>query len=161
MSVKTDARTMQVLVGVLLLAGTVVLAVRSVGTVDEVLAVRPVTVAPVRADVDRFGAVGQAMEARRDRLETAQAGSRDPFRDPPVAAVAAEPVRPAPRREVLPELQAVVYDNVRPAVKLKLGRSDSPWLGQGERFKGWTVVKIEPGSAQVSDGVRQLQLSLN
>jgi hypothetical protein len=161
MNLRTDARTMQVLVGLLLLAGTVVLAVRSVGTVDEVLSVRSVTVAPVHADVDRFEAVARTMELRRDRLETAEAGPRDPFRDPPVSARTVAPVQPAPRREVLPELQAVVFYNVRPAVKLRIGRSGSPWLGQGERFKGWTVVKIEPGSAQVSDGVRQLELSLN
>ena len=121
------------------------------------------------AAVARVGSVAETTareEARRDSLVAAAPGAtRDPFR--PAPAASASPAGPAPRARAAPVapleddtpvLRALLYDAVRPGVKIRVGSDESPWLYQGDAFSGWTVVEIHPNSAQFSKGPKKVYL---
>ncbi|HPF70948.1 MAG TPA: hypothetical protein PLQ13_09775 [Candidatus Krumholzibacteria bacterium] len=162
MNLRDDARSFALALGVVLLGGTAWLATRSVGTIDRVLSVREVTTAPAKVESGRFDAVATRMHERRQRVVAAEVAGRDPFVLPAVPAKATAPAAaPAPKADPVPRLQALVYDNVRPQVRLLVGTAGSDWLVVGQGFKGWTVLDIRPGSVRIGNGTRQYELGMN
>lgn len=166
-----DQKNARILIAVVLLAGTGVLAVRVARTMHEVSVTRG-------HDLEASGGKGTArldklkssMEERRELRRAVADMPRDPFRAPSAqrargnddGAVAVASATPsAPAADAVPALKALVYDNVRPSVQLACEDAISPWLGQGDTFKGWTVLEIGPGSVWIRNGSRKQELGLN
>ncbi len=168
-----DQKNVRILIAAVLLAGTGMLAARAVHTMHEVSATRSQTDAEAKGPgSSRINRMKATMEERREARHAAASLPRDPFRGPsaqPVrendgaavqtAEAVATPAKPATAS--VPALRALVYDNVRPSVQLACEDAISPWLGQGDTFKGWTVLEIGPGSVWIRNGSRKQELGLN
>jgi hypothetical protein len=152
----------QILVWALLLAGALFLGVRSARTVGQVLKDGSAIVQPRQASTNWTGEKASQALARLDRLALAIPSARDPFREAPRHITTRIPrAAPAPVPPLEPVLRALLYDNMKPAVQISLGKSVSGWLAQGEKFSGWTVVEVKPGSVVVANGLRRTELRLN
>ncbi len=168
-----DQRNVRILIAAVLLLGTGALSFRVLHTMNEISATRGAVTTTANADGgDRFEKMKVAMDERRDMRRAVASLPRDPFGGPSAqrAYTAGSDVddqvaqaTEAPRRTVadaVPALKALVYDNVRPSVQLACEDAISPWLGQGDTFKGWTVLEIGPGSVWIRNGSRKQELGL-
>jgi hypothetical protein len=85
--------------------------------------------------------------------------ARNPFLFPSSA-------RPAPARVAepaatpsAPSVRLLLYDHTNPIVVLSSGSQTSERLQQGDRFQGWEVVSIQPGSVTISRNGETLVLT--
>lgn len=168
-----DQKNVRILIAVVLLLGTGALSVRVLRTMHEISATRGAVSAADDDDSEsRFEKMKAAMDERREARRAVASLPRDPFGGPSaqrvrvaesdagdeVAQAIEAPRKPAP--DAVPALKALVYDNVRPSVQLACEDAISPWLGQGDTFKGWTVLEIGPGSVWIRNGSRKQELGL-
>ncbi|MBM3285859.1 MAG: hypothetical protein FJY88_00690 [Candidatus Eisenbacteria bacterium] len=98
--------------------------------------------------------------AQRDSLlAAARLGDRDPFRPPtaPRGEVARDRAR-KPDDGDAPSIGALLFDNINPAVQIRVGGETSGWLREGEEFRGWVVDDIRPTSVKISRGAETVVL---
>ena len=162
-----DRKNARAMIVLLLVAGTGFLGLRVVRTMHEISAGRNEAAAAANsAGNSRLEKMTRAMDDRRELRVAVASLARDPFRAPSAMRAAesgAAPTRTAEAQVAgpVPALRALVYDNVRPSVQLACEDVISPWLGQGDTFKGWTVLEIGPGSVWIRNGSRKQELGLN
>lgn len=168
-----DQRNVRILIGAVLLLGTGALSVRVFRTIHEISDARSGVATTANAGGgNRLETMKVAMDERRELRRAVASLPRDPFGGPSaqrsravdsdvgdeVALATETPKKPA--ADAVPALKALVYDNVRPSVQLACEDALSPWLGQGDTFKGWTVLEIGPGSVWIRNGSRKQELGL-
>lgn len=85
--------------------------------------------------------------------------ARDPFSLPSLARPVPPPAATRPVPEERPAVRLLLYDHTSPLVVLSLGSDTSDRLQQGDRFHGWEVVSIRPGSVAVSRNGETLVLT--
>jgi hypothetical protein len=101
--------------------------------------------------------------AGKDSL-LASASIRAPGRDPFQAFAAARSEQrmvaaPAVAPPAVPAVRLLLYDHTNPIAVLSVGSETSERLQQGDRFQGWEVVAIQPGSVTVSRNGETLVLT--
>ncbi len=166
-----EQNNMRLLIALLLLAGSGFMASRVARTMHEISTTRDnAGAASGIAGGNGFDKMKGTMDERRDLRRAAASLARDPFRAPSAQRTfdgSAAPAHTAQAQNVataadaVPVLRALVFDNVRPSVQLACEDATSPWLGQGDTFKGWTVLEIGPGSVWIRNGSRKQELGLN
>jgi hypothetical protein len=85
---------------------------------------------------------------------------RDPFQAPLTAR--AEPratAAQATTAPAAPSVRLLLYDHTNPIAVLSVGSETSERLQQGDRFQGWEVVAIQPGSVTISRNGETLVLT--
>ncbi len=167
-----DQRNVRILIAAVLLLGTGALSVRVLRTIHEISDTRADATTTVgTSNGDRIEKMKITMDERRELRGAVANLTRDPFRGPSALRTyagdndaGAEVVRtaeaPKPVADAVPALKALVYDDVRPSVQLACEDALSPWLGQGDTFKGWTVLEIGPGSVWIRNGSRKQELGM-
>jgi hypothetical protein len=167
-----DQRNVRILIAAVLLLGTGALTVRVLRTMHEISATRgDVSAVAGASGGDRFEKMRTAMDDRRALRGAVASLPRDPFGGSSAPrtytadsdagdGVARVAEAPKPAANTVPALKALVYDNVRPSVQLACEDAISPWLGQGDTFKGWTVLEIGPGSVWIRNGSRKQELGM-
>ena len=167
-----DQKTVRFLIAAVLLLGTGALSVRVLRTIHEISDTRAdATTTASTSNGDRIDKMKITMDERRELRGAVANLTRDPFRGSSAlrtyagdgdagGEVARTAEAPKPAADAVPALKALVYDNVRPSVQLACEDALSPWLGQGDTFKGWTVLEIGPGSVWIRNGSRKQELGL-
>lgn len=93
-------------------------------------------------------------------IQEARGGDRDPFHEVRQKRKKSPATRSPGKKQVSrPRLKAILYEQTSPRVILRLDGKDSSWLSVGDRFAGWSVVKIHRESVRVSRGSKSIELT--
>ena len=147
-----------------LVAGAIWLGVRSGQSVALVLEPQSPVATEADPETDRFTKLDRIVGERQKRLGAVQTVARDPFRKPippaPAPVINADRAQPVAPTPPVPKLRAWLFDNLKPAVQISVGRKNSGWLAPGDKFSGWTVAHVGPEAVIVTNGLRRIELKL-
>ncbi|MDP6417864.1 MAG: hypothetical protein QF492_01340 [Candidatus Krumholzibacteria bacterium] len=114
---------------------------------------------PVAQDQDEI-LYTDIVSERLQWIRDARGGGRDPFHEIRQKRKKATAALPKKTKQVSqPRLKAILYEQTAPRAILRLDGKDSAWLSEGDRFAGWSVVKIHRESVRVSRGSKSIELT--